>query len=65
MPITSRLIKKIEKSTLAWWVDKYTDQSTLNTMVMAAVEIGENAVLILQPTIPSDWRVGNRGKGAI
>jgi len=34
-------------------------------MIMATIKIGEYAVLILQPTIPSDWRVSNRGKGAI
>jgi hypothetical protein len=34
-------------------------------MMMAAINIGKNAVLILQPTISSDWWVGNRGKGAI
>ena len=34
-------------------------------MIMATIKIGEYTVLILQPTIPSDWRVSNRGKGTI
>jgi hypothetical protein len=41
-----------------------TDLGSLETVIMPAVQIGENPVLVFQTTVPPDWWVSNGGETA-